>query len=441
MSAACKNDVRLSALFLHFSEFFSSAVERPAPVGNPCVPSPCGPNSQCRVIGNTPACSCLQNYIGRPPNCRPECTINSECPSNRACQNERCVDPCPGSCGAFADCVVITHRSVCSCKSGYTGDPFAGCSLIPSKITLNFTQHHQSTHIILVTQPVEEPRNPCNPSPCGANALCKERNNVGSCVCLPEYFGDPYTGCRPECVTNSDCPRDKACTNNKCRDPCPGVCGLNAECRVYNHAPSCLCIAGYIGNAQTSCHLPPPSKTILLHQPNINSFSFLEEIEEPKGNPCVPSPCGPYSHCRVINDHAVCSCQTNYIGAPPSCKPECMVSTDCSQNRACINTKCQDPCPGTCGINARCQIVNHNPICSCPTNYVGDPFVRCVLQSSKKLFSPTVLFSIVLFCRTRTSSTHRQPLRSVALWIKFAMQSHRNTSCMLMFTQLHRARS
>ncbi|RZC36332.1 hypothetical protein BDFB_000146 [Asbolus verrucosus] len=46
-----------------------------------------------------------------------------------------------------------------------------------------------------------------------------------------------------------------------------------------------------------------------------------------------------------------------------------MVSADCPQNRACINSKCQDPCPGTCGINARCQIVNHNPICSCPANY------------------------------------------------------------------------
>lgn len=101
------------------------------------MPSPCGPNSQCRVIGNTPACSCLPNYIGRAPNCRPECVISEECPSNLACQNERCVDPCPGSCGANADCTVIVHRSVCSCAIGYTGDPFAGCSLIPSKIRLN----------------------------------------------------------------------------------------------------------------------------------------------------------------------------------------------------------------------------------------------------------------------------------------------------------------
>lgn len=112
-----------------------------------------------------------------------------------------------------------------------------------------------------------------------------------------------------------------------------------------------------------------------------NYFLFL--VEEPKGNPCVPSPCGPYSQCRVVNDHAVCSCQPNYIGHPPACKPECTVSSECPQNRACINNKCQDPCPGTCGINARCQVVNHNPICSCPQNYVGDPFVRCIIEESK----------------------------------------------------------
>lgn len=81
--------------------------------------------------------------------------------------------------------------------------------------------------------PLRDEVNPCSPSPCGANAVCKERNGAGSCLCLPEYFGDPYTGCRPECVQNSECDRSKACINNKCKDPCPGVCGINAsKCRV-----------------------------------------------------------------------------------------------------------------------------------------------------------------------------------------------------------------
>lgn len=110
---------------------------------------------------------------------------------------------------------------------------------------------------------MEIPSEPCNPSPCGANAICKERNGAGSCTCLPEYFGDPYTGCRPECVINTDCARDRACVNNKCRDPCPGTCGINAECRVANHAPSCTCLPGYSGNPISACQIIPTSKLFL----------------------------------------------------------------------------------------------------------------------------------------------------------------------------------
>lgn len=121
-------------MYIYFScFFFLYFIEKPVliPSGNPCVPSPCGPNSQCRVVGTQAACSCLPNYIGRAPNCRPECTINAECPGNLACQSERCTDPCPGSCGSFTTCTVIKHAPVCQCISGYTGDPFTGCSIIP----------------------------------------------------------------------------------------------------------------------------------------------------------------------------------------------------------------------------------------------------------------------------------------------------------------------
>ena len=105
--------------------------------------------------------------------------------------------------------------------------------------------------------------------------------------------------------------------------------------------------------------------------------------EQPVVDPCKPSPCGPFSQCRVVNGHAVCSCQANYVGTPPSCKPECVVSTECPQDKACVNQKCVDPCPGTCGISARCQVVNHNPICSCNPGFTGDPFTRCLKEESK----------------------------------------------------------
>lgn len=66
---------------------------------NPCYPSPCGLYAECRPIGNSPSCSCLPNYFGSPPNCRPECVVNSDCSSDKSCIAERCRNPCEGSCG------------------------------------------------------------------------------------------------------------------------------------------------------------------------------------------------------------------------------------------------------------------------------------------------------------------------------------------------------
>lgn len=100
---------------------------------DPCVPSPCGSNAQCRNVNGVAACSCIDNYIGQPPNCRPECSINAECPSDKACINNKCNDPCPGSCGTFALCSVFNHVPMCTCLQGYTGDPFTQCNIQPSK--------------------------------------------------------------------------------------------------------------------------------------------------------------------------------------------------------------------------------------------------------------------------------------------------------------------
>lgn len=94
-------------------------------------------------------------------------------------------------------------------------------------------------------------------------------------------------------------------------------------------------------------------------------------------NPCQPSPCGPNSQCRAFNEQSVCSCVQGYIGSPPACRPECVSSSECQLNEACVNQKCIDPCPGTCGINTLCHVVNHNPICSCQNGFSGDPFTRC----------------------------------------------------------------
>lgn len=108
-------------------------------------------------------------------------------------------------------------------------------------------------YVYIFSASKDVPHQPCNPSPCGPNAICRERNGAGSCTCVDDFYGDPYRGCRPECVMNTDCPRDRSCFNNKCVDPCSGACGQNTECRVANHAPSCYCLPGHRGNPLHAC--------------------------------------------------------------------------------------------------------------------------------------------------------------------------------------------
>lgn len=121
-----------SLITKNLTDAFTILVDTPRDV---CNPSPCGPNSQCRVNNNQAVCSCLPNFIGTPPACRPECVTSSDCPLNLACLNQKCQDPCPGSCGRNSNCRVIKHNPICSCKNGFTGDPFTVCFQTPGMIS------------------------------------------------------------------------------------------------------------------------------------------------------------------------------------------------------------------------------------------------------------------------------------------------------------------
>lgn len=230
----------------------------PEPSRNPCVPSPCGPNAQCQVTsGGSHSCSCNTGFLGSPPNCRPECVNNDECNLSLSCINQKCRDPCPGSCGTNAECRVVNHIPSCTCLDGYNGDPFVECNQKQRKFDNNKTDCMGNLNvykiIINLKFPVA-PQQPCIPSPCGINAVCKEYNGAGSCSCLSDYIGNPYEGCRPECITDSDCASNLACIRSKCQNPCPGRCGFNAVCQVVNHSPLCTCIPGFTGNPYVQCN-------------------------------------------------------------------------------------------------------------------------------------------------------------------------------------------
>lgn len=85
-------------------------------------------------MNNQPVCSCLTNFIGSPPNCKPECMVNSECKPHRACINQKCVNPCHSKpCGQNTECKAINHSPICSCQPGYSGNPFTICNPVLRK--------------------------------------------------------------------------------------------------------------------------------------------------------------------------------------------------------------------------------------------------------------------------------------------------------------------
>lgn len=165
-------------------------------------------------------------------------------------------------------------------------------------------------------------------------------------------------------------------------------------------------------------------------------------------DPCNPSPCGPSSHCRASNGLAVCSCVTGFKGSPPSCRPECIVSSDCPRNRACSNQKCIDPCLGACGLSAQCSVINHNPVCSCFEQFIGDPFVQCIPQRKKNYFvvndiSRTTLFSQGRLIKISTPFSKRarcagEPLPTITLRSKCSVPGDQQLTFLFLSLRIHR---
>lgn len=127
-------------------------------VSKPCLPSPCG-DMQCDVFGGQVAiCNpCMGQDAIYNPACRPECLTNADCPFDKACLGQACIDPCPGSCGVNALCSVVVHTPVCSCPEGYAGNPFEHCSIPASKFYQKVCSGVMTYHFIFFQDQKRKP--------------------------------------------------------------------------------------------------------------------------------------------------------------------------------------------------------------------------------------------------------------------------------------------
>ena len=129
---------------------------------------------------------------------------------------------------------------------GYTGNAEYGCTI------------------------VRPPTNPCQPNPCGIDALCEVDNGNPICSCARGKTGNPFVRCIPD------------------GDRCPGnQCGPNSGCRMVADRPVCYCLPRFEG-APPAIPCMKPSKQ------------------------CKPNPCGDNTECVVINNVQRCTCKPGY---------------------------------------------------------------------------------------------------------------------------------
>ncbi|XP_022668562.1 uncharacterized protein LOC111253451 isoform X4 [Varroa destructor] len=366
---------------------------------------------------------CPKNHICEKGLCFLGCRSDYDCPSSEQCLNRQCVNPCesPTACGPHAKCQPTSHRALCSCLPGFTGDPQVECNKVEcvidsecslGKICQNYRCYEgcRSDATCRDDQSCisRQCQNPCTfMGACGANAICVTKNHQLTCSCPPKTIGDPFvecindpdvctrsSECGPErscdsgrcvlivechrdpdcqlghiceshrcfegCRSDSNCPVNQACHNGQCRNPCTirGACGVHADCLPERHQAHCFCPPGLTGNPQFECKRSQDCRVSEECQP---------------GFVCLRGQCAPAEFCASDND-----CNRGEICENTRCIVGCRSNSDCDFFLECRERVCKDPCvTGACGINARCQALGHHAECRCPQNYEGDPRVHC----------------------------------------------------------------
>lgn len=219
----------------------------------------------------TPRNKCPERQICVQGVCVPGCNSHRDCGDDMSCSSKLCQLAChEKSCGKNAICLPTRHRAVCSCPSGFSGDPFSECKAYEC-------QQDEDCGADEACQVEGKCKNVCAGA-CGANAICRAVNRSPQCSCPPNYLGNPKLEC------------SKPVAGSCLRNPC----GINARCRDFDDGSyECTCPPNCAGDPQRQC--------------------FCGAME-----PCAYKSCGTNAQCRIgRSKQAECFCPRNYpIGDP-----------------------------------------------------------------------------------------------------------------------------
>lgn len=194
--------------------------------------------------------------VASSPTLDTQCTLDTDCPPAKACISGQCKDPCgqPDACGERALCQSKAHMAVCSCPQCYVGKPQVACHRDPACIAdmVHSCRWDSDCEDELACDKEKATcYDPCThgSAVCEDNKTCEVRKHRPICICKFGFMVNSVGEfvCAPgpvECQLDDGCPRDLACINRRCVDPClfHQPCPPNKQCQVMNHQPVCFCL-------------------------------------------------------------------------------------------------------------------------------------------------------------------------------------------------------
>jgi len=185
---------------------------------SPCSPPGhrgrvCGTNAECYATLHRAVCQCPLGWAGNPhETCyqrkhlfhhntfyilsinsfllADQCLIDPDCPTNKACVKNECVNPCTSTtCGERATCSVDYHRARCTCPPGLQGNPLERCVEAGCQSNDDCRDDEQCDYSSGRCQQL------CQPGPCLSNARCKARGHREHCECPSPNKGDGRVVC------------------------------------------------------------------------------------------------------------------------------------------------------------------------------------------------------------------------------------------------------
>lgn len=172
-----------------------------------CQEDTCAETAICEAQAHQPICRCPPGSEGNPyqecvsgktPLPRPECKMDIDCPSQYACIEQRCLNPCLENnvCTADQECRVLDtlplRTIMCQCPPDTIADLSGRCKAIvvvepQCRVDSDCTDREKCISGNCVEA--------CRIDMCGINALCNSQHHQAICSCSPGYTGNPHIEC------------------------------------------------------------------------------------------------------------------------------------------------------------------------------------------------------------------------------------------------------